>query len=86
MSGRQAPQGGQSLVVEADARHEQHQRRKHELEIPAVLHADRSGNQIMCARNEVRSHFQNEDRGRQHRRDGEVAGQLTALRFLLLGT
>ncbi len=79
--GGAAQQCGKALLIETDARNEQHKRGQSELDVPVPLHPDRSHDQIMHSRDRVRTHFENEDRQGQQSRQCDVALQSNRLGF-----
>jgi hypothetical protein len=68
-----AQQRRDALLVEATARQHQHQRGQHELQQPAVLRAQRAGDEVVEGRHQVPAHFQREHRQGQHRGQQQVA-------------
>ncbi len=79
--GGAAQQCRHALAEEAQARPEQHQRGQRELQVPAGLQSDGMHHPVVHGRNEVRAHFQNEDRQGQQRRQQQGAAQRARFAF-----
>ena len=79
-----AQQRRNAFAVEAQPRHEQHQRRQHELQVPAVLRADGMRHPVMEGRHHVPAHLQQEHRQRQRCRQPQVTPQRPLLGYLAI--